>query len=254
MRSPCEDRPPQTLVTVYETSLSPAMIPITPVAEEYGHTVRDPLYSVTKSQAGSTRIVSPFPLESIMKNSLMFSAVLILSLAACGPATQNQSDSGPAPQPIDSGTPASVDAGQPPGTPDSGQPTTTDDPQLPDTTSAATIDAWLAKGYYKTWKCEAEVQPRGSPHGNNRICSNEALSKTTGDKYPVGAVGLKELYNGGKINGYALEIKKLNEQGAEQWFWYEKIGTSVVANGFSAGICSGCHTKAPKDFVYTQIE
>jgi hypothetical protein len=152
----------------------------------------------------------------------------------------------------DSGQPGKPDSGQP-GTPDAGQPQPTDDPQLPDTTSAATIEAWIAKGYYKTWKCEAEAVLRRGAHGKNRICSNDALSKTTGDQYPVGSVGFKELYDGTQINGYALEIKKVAGTGPSTWFWYERLGTDVYANSLGDSTCTPCHSKA-KDFVYTRIE
>jgi hypothetical protein len=35
------------------------------------------------------------------------------------------------------------------------------------------------------------------------------------------------------------------------WFWYERIGASVVARGEGASICVGCHSGAPRDHAFT---
>ena len=43
---------------------------------------------------------------------------------------------------------------------------------------AAALEAWLAAGSYKQWTCESAVHEARSPspHGFNRICSNDAIS------------------------------------------------------------------------------
>jgi hypothetical protein len=127
--------------------------------------------------------------------------------------------------------------------------------ELP-TGSAAAIDAWIAGGAYKSWKCEtaAHAPVGNSAHGRNRICSNPTLSNHGTGAYPVGAANMKELYGSGNaITGYALMVKKTSGTAADTWFYYEKIGASVVANGLGAGGCTGCHSGAPNDNVYSQI-
>ncbi len=155
-----------------------------------------------------------------------------------------------------------------------------DDPQLPPTSSAADIDAWLAKGDYKSWACESpEHEARSpSPHGVNRICSNAVLSGHTGTgEYPVGSAGVKELWDaiGGKVIGYATYRHVKAGTGGDTWFWYEIVpldspaphdDKGVVAfgtgdKGPAKDICVGCHAAAGSDadhsghdMVYTQVK
>jgi hypothetical protein len=58
---------------------------------------------------------------------------------------------------------------------------TTGDAQTPPTGEAA-VESWLAGKMYNAWKCEPTPHaPRPpSPHGNDRICSNDLLSKHEG--------------------------------------------------------------------------
>src|SRR4051812_36675170 len=78
-----------------------------------------------------------------------------------------------------------------------------DESQVPPTSSAADIDAWIAEGHYKEWACEdKEHEARSpSPHGFNRICSNDVLSAAGDGEYPVDSAGVKELWDaaGGKV-------------------------------------------------------
>jgi hypothetical protein len=148
--------------------------------------------------------------------------------------------------------------------PDAGQ----FNPQLPPLTSAADIRLWIAQGFYKAWKCEPEKHAGRmfSPHGQNRICSNDVLSAHGAGEYPVGAVGFKELYNAaGAINGYAIEIKtKKNADVANPgaaWFWFEDLNGTNFANGEGVMGCTGCHSLAGSDalhtghdYVYTQVK
>jgi hypothetical protein len=142
------------------------------------------------------------------------------------------------------------------------------DSELPLVTSDAEITAWINKGFYKSWKCEtaSHAARSPSPHGNNRICSNAKLSGHTTGEYPIGAVAAKELTDAsGTVNGYALAVKKKAGAG-EAWYWYEIMGTMVVASGYgdtgsAKTVCVGCHMGAGSDamhsghdFVYTQIK
>jgi hypothetical protein len=124
------------------------------------------------------------------------------------------------------------------------------DPELPPT-GASAIVPWLEAGLYKGWKCEPAPHPAaaGSAHSANRICSNAKLSGHGDGPYPVGAANVKELYTGANITGYAVMIK-----GPSSWYYYERLGASVVADGNDVPLCQGCHARAPKDSVYTQVK
>ncbi len=210
--------------------------------------------------------------------SIIESALVIGTLAAVGCSSTSTKPTGsqagcPAP---DAGSP-SAEAGCPAGCPaaDGGcpgkeagcpSPSTPGDMQTPATGTAANIDAWIAKGDYKAWHCEAapHTARSPSPHGDNRICSNDLLSAHGTGEYPVGAASVKELYDTAntKIMGYTM-ARKMSAGGGDTWYWYEVNG-GVVANGLgkagtSAGsICVGCHSKAEMhgghDFVYTQVK
>jgi hypothetical protein len=154
-------------------------------------------------------------------------------LAACA------SDSNPAPDP----GPDPVDG-----------PPIVDDQSPP--TSHAALGPWLAEGAYQTWACEPEPHPARPPgaHGSNRICSNDLLSASATGAYPIGAASVKELYRNGELGGYAVMRKLADTGAASDWYWYELIGASVVADGRSPGICTGCHSGAPRDFIFTRVE
>ena len=142
------------------------------------------------------------------------------------------------------------------------------DAQTPATGTAAEIDAWIAKGDYKAWHCETapHASRSPSPHGPNRICSNDLSNAHGTGEYPTGAASVKELYDTGstKIIGYAM-ARKMSAGAGDSWYWYETNG-SVVANGLGksgsdADFCVGCHSKAGSDamhsghdFVYTQVK
>jgi hypothetical protein len=155
-------------------------------------------------------------------------------LAACAAdSTVNPEDPDPQPMP----DPLAVDDQSPP-------------------TSHAAIGPWLAEGAYLTWACEPVPHPARPPgaHGENRICSNDLLSASATGAYPIGAATVKELYRNGELDGYAVMRKLADTGAANDWYWYELIGTSVVADGRSPGICTGCHGGAPRDFIFTRVE
>lgn len=126
--------------------------------------------------------------------------------------------------------------------------------QTPPTGSQEALDAWLAAGSYKAWACEPVRHDagNGSGHSASRICTNTKQSThTSTGAFPVGAASVKELYDGDVLEGYAVYVRAADGDGGEKRFWYERIGTSVIALGFGHTTCIGCHSGAPKDYVFT---
>ena len=142
------------------------------------------------------------------------------------------------------------------------------DPQLPPTSSANELTAWADAEVYKQWACESAPHDARSPspHGRNRICSNAKLSAHGAGEYPVGSATVKELFDGsGKLTGRAIAVK-LKAGAGEAWYWYEKLGSSVVVSGLGDSgdaktVCVGCHAGAGSDaqhsghdLIYTQVK
>lgn len=128
------------------------------------------------------------------------------------------------------------------------------------------VEAWLAAGHYLDWACEPEPHPPrdGSAHDPNRICSNDVLSGATGSgPYPVGAAAVKELYDDeGAIYGYAVSRRVTADAGGDGWYWYERIGARVPADGrgdlgAAKVVCVSCHQGADeaggRDLVFTRV-
>ena len=132
-----------------------------------------------------------------------------------------------------------------------------DDPQLP-ARGADDIQTWIAAGYYKSWHCEPAPHPArpGSGHGENRICNNDLLHADAASEgpFPIGAAAVKEIYNGDRIVQYAVYRKVEAGTGGASWYWFEGLGDDIVANGTDDDTCTGCHARAPRDFVYTRVE
>ena len=129
---------------------------------------------------------------------------------------------------------------------------------------AAAVEAWLKKGDYEDWQCESDVHAARSPspHGWNRICSNDLISNsaTVDGDWPQGAAAVKELYASMDADtpmGYAVYLKTASdsEDGAN-WYWYERIGDSTVADGLgdsgpAKSVCVACHAAAGSDDEHT---
>jgi hypothetical protein len=135
------------------------------------------------------------------------------------------------------------------------------------------IEAWLKTGVYKDWQCEAEVHAARtpSPHGFNRICSNDLISAnaTRTGNWPKGAAAVKELLasaDDAKPIGYAVYLKTDSDSdNGAGWYWYERVpldhdaphdSRGVVADGAGDGgpektICVGCHVAAGTDDAHT---
>ncbi len=130
------------------------------------------------------------------------------------------------------------------------------DPQVPPRGYEDAV-TWLAAGFYDQWNCESAAHPArpGSPHGSNRICSNDALVAATGaGPYPIGAAGVKEIFDdGGSIKLFALYRKVTDGAGGDTWYWYEGKGDEVIANAEGDDTCTGCHGGAPRDHVFTVV-
>jgi hypothetical protein len=132
----------------------------------------------------------------------------------------------------------------------------TGDAETPATGKLGDLDAWLSRGDYKKWTCEAAAHDaRGSsPHGKNRICSNAKLAASTAGNYPVGAANVKELYEGDAVKGYAVALKIKEGTGGGNWYWFERTtGGSYPANGPDDSTCTGCHAGGARDYVFTQV-
>jgi hypothetical protein len=128
------------------------------------------------------------------------------------------------------------------------------DPQLP-ARGFTDVQSWLAAGYYQAWRCEAAAhgaRPR-SPHGGSRICNNDALAAGGAGAFPVGAAAVKEIFNGGKLTGYAVSRKLAAGDGGDRWYWYEGNADKVYANDQGVDGCTGCHDQADRDYVFTIV-
>jgi hypothetical protein len=131
-----------------------------------------------------------------------------------------------------------------------------DDPQIPPRGSDDLM-TWIETGHYLAWSCETDVHPPrpGSAHGPNRICSNDALVASTGDgQFPVGSAAVKEVYSGEALRLWAVYRKVDAGGGGASWYWFEGTRTDIAANGEGESGCTGCHSGAPRDFVFTVVE
>lgn len=135
------------------------------------------------------------------------------------------------------------------------------------------LEAWLKKGSYRSWHCEEELHASRSPspHGFNRICSNDLLSAEAegrGD-FSQGAAAVKELFAAADDDdpvGYAVYLKTASDSAdGANWYWYERVPLDhpaphdehgVVADGMgdrgpAKTICVGCHVAAGSDAAHT---
>ena len=136
------------------------------------------------------------------------------------------------------------------------------DPQLPPSGKAA-IESWLAQAPYTAWACEPAAHPsrNGSPHGNNRICSNAKVSGNTAAEYPVGAASVKELVRSdGSVHGHSVMKKLADGSIGANWYFFEESDGRVYADAPDESGCVTCHQLAGqggqpgKDFVFNQID
>jgi hypothetical protein len=217
--------------------------------------------------------MNPTPLLARSSRSLPLAPwlALVAAFAAAGCSdTPSAADAAPAPSVTPGG-----DASAPPGdasaprdagpTPDAGA--TPGNDETPPTGDSAAILKWLDAKTYAKWACEPapHAARAGSAHSKNRVCSNGLASKHGAGEYPVGAASVKELFDANdKPSGHAYSLKTA-AGGAEAWYFFEVLGTSVVANGQATSgspktLCAACHEGAGQggqtghDFVFTQVK
>ena len=201
-------------------------------------------------------------LLSVIEAACLAGAVALVGCSSTSSGSSGAASGCPA---KDAGCPAK-DAGCP-----APAPVTPGDSQTPPTGTDADITAWLTKGDYKAWTCEAAPHDARLPSVHtvkNRICSNKIVSQHASGEYPIGSANVKEIYDaaGTTIVGYAL-YRKMAAGGSDSWYLYEKTtADGIVANGLGTGgtaktICVGCHNGAGSDanhpghdFVYTQVK
>lgn len=149
--------------------------------------------------------------------------------------------------------------------------------QLPPTTRTD-LEGWLTAGAYRQWRCEpaAHAQRSPSPHSNNRICSNDAVSMQgpTGE-FPVGAASVQELYDSASatVVGYTVMRHVSAGTSPDSWYFYARVpaassfvrdadGLAANGPGSSSGAmqnCVACHQGAGTggysghDYVFTQV-
>jgi hypothetical protein len=169
--------------------------------------------------------------------------------------------------------------GGPSSTPDAGDVGNAQTPPM----GMVAVEAWLATGAYKSWSCESAVHESRSPspHGFNRICSNNLISSnaTATAAWPEGAAAVKELWPSIPDQdsdddaapatapvGYAVYLKTASDSaGGANWYWYERVpldsaaphdANGVVADGLGGSgpalsICVACHSASGLDAAHT---
>jgi hypothetical protein len=193
-------------------------------------------------------------------------------LVACGSASPGTRESGEGEAAGTGGAaPVRERDGEAPRTSDGGTPPESDRAQTPPREDTE-LEAWLAAGTYRQWSCETDVHASRSPspHGFNRICSNDAIRRnaTAAGDWPVGAAAVKELYSSataGAPFGYSVYLKTAADSaGGDNWYWYERLPPKSLFSGLGVGACTGCHSSAgrsasstpspgSRDFVFTPV-
>lgn len=116
------------------------------------------------------------------------------------------------------------------------------------------LQQWLPRALYRDWPAESAIHPSAGPHGGSvRTFVDPALFESLqagSAEHPVGASVVKELYSGGAPLGWAVMVKIEPGAGGDAWYWYERSGSSVYADGPGEALCTGCHS-AGVDFVRT---
>jgi hypothetical protein len=125
-------------------------------------------------------------------------------------------------------------------------------------TSPDALFAYVKAAKYKDWAHESEVHKSRGPHFDVKTYLNAALDKSMkagNDSHPKGAASVKEMYENGKLKGWAVSVKtQADSDNGKGWYWYEVVSTTdasqIPAEGKGAGLCVGCHFPG-KDFVLT---
>lgn len=121
-----------------------------------------------------------------------------------------------------------------------------DDGKIVDTSKDG-ITAYISTGDYLAWGKEPAIRDTVRAHGSKArtYFNRKYLMARRGDVYPmpIGAMAIKELYNGTTLYGYSVGVKNRSGSGAETWTWYETTGLPTVQYyGVANPICEGCHS------------
>ena len=123
-------------------------------------------------------------------------------------------------------------------------------------TSTDALFSFLKSGKYKDWAHESKVQKSRGPHFDVKSYLNTPLDKSMkagNDSHPKGAAAVKEMYESGKLKGWAVSVKtQADSDNGKGWYWYEVVSptdaSKIAAEGKGAGLCVGCHFPG-QDFV-----
>ena len=157
--------------------------------------------------------------------------MLVVALSACGALPV--SDAG-----------VESDAGQSVSLPDGGA------EALPVTLSE--LKAFALSGAHRQWVHEAAPHASTGPHsGQVQSFFNPVLAeslKSGQATHPIGSIVVKELSSGGRITGYAVDVKRTDGQ----WVFFEGFDPAYNQYYFTgtANLCGNCH-QAGVDFVLT---
>jgi hypothetical protein len=119
-------------------------------------------------------------------------------------------------------------------------------PTIP--TGGAALAKWLAAGNYLGWAAEGSIHTANSPHPSKvRVFVNDLLLESLEEgraEHPAGAAAVKEIYGPtSNLRGWAVTVKLQDEaENGQGWYWYERVGASVFADGRGAVGCTGCHS------------
>jgi hypothetical protein len=127
-------------------------------------------------------------------------------------------------------------------------------------TDIALYGAWIDTEPYLTWECEEVISPaeEPSPHGDKRICWNDAVVGARGasGEWPAGATIVKLHYTGETIDAISLETRVADADGP--WFFWRRASSGTITNGrdrmHAQTLCVGCHEDAPRDLVWESGE
>jgi hypothetical protein len=154
------------------------------------------------------------------------------------------------PTPTDSATPEPTST---PSTTVTATPSPTASPSAASTPAAVptgreALDEWLAAGSYLGWAAEGTIHAPDSPHPSMvRVFVNDLLLESLEEgrtEHPAGAAAVKEIYGPTLVlRGWAVTVKLQDDaDNGRGWYWFERVGTSVFADGPGQIGCSGCHS------------
>ncbi|MBL8957743.1 MAG: hypothetical protein JNK82_43610 [Myxococcaceae bacterium] len=128
-------------------------------------------------------------------------------------------------------------------------PKVTDGGSVSPGTTQPELQAFAESGAYTGWKAEPAAHTSAGPHGEVRTFVNDTLytsMKAGNTTHPNGSVAVKELYSGGSISGWAVDVKR--DDG--QWVFYEGFKPALNQYYFVGGgnLCANCH-QGGVDFV-----